>query len=92
MHIFNSGNCGEPPSTGVKVLSLDLIWTLKAALVAYLAEWTDVFNSGYCREPPSKGVKVLSLDLMWTLKTALVADLAECGLICLIVAIVGISS
>ena len=34
---FNSGNCGEPPSRGVKVLSLDLIWTLKAALLADLA-------------------------------------------------------
>ena len=37
VHIFDSGNCGEPPSTGVKVLSLDLIWTLKAALLADLA-------------------------------------------------------
>ena len=37
VHIFNSGNCGEPPSRGVKVLSLDLIWTLKAALLADLA-------------------------------------------------------
>ena len=36
-NIFNSGNCGEPPSKGVKVLSLDLIRTLKAALVADLA-------------------------------------------------------
>ena len=48
VHIFNSGNCGEPPSTGVKVLSLDLIWTLKAALVADLA----ALVAGCCRVDP----------------------------------------
>ena len=42
--LFNCGNCGESPSKGVKILPLDLLWTLKAALVADLTALVAEFD------------------------------------------------
>ena len=46
-YIFNGGDYGESPSKRVKVFALDLIWTLKAALVAHLAALVALLLTDY---------------------------------------------